>query len=109
MCDNIRTILIDHFPLSVRSITTRRLDRFDRRSDLDEEKVESEIFIRNEEKRRPVYRPFLRQCVRTQPNEQAATHGADKKEESLPSPSLPLYSVPSSIASGTRLGAVAVC
>lgn len=76
---------------------------------LDEEKLESEIFIRNEEKRRPVYRPFLRQCVRTQPNEQAATHGADKKEESLPSPFLPLYSVPSSIASETRLGAVAVC
>lgn len=68
------------------------------------EMLESKIFVRNEEKRRAVYRPFLRQCVRTQPNEQAATHGADKKEENLPSLSLPLYSVPSSITSGTRWG-----
>lgn len=66
--------------------------------------LKSEIFIRIEEKRRAVYRPFLRQCVRTQPNEQAATHGADKKEESPPSLSLPLYSFPSSITSGTRWG-----
>lgn len=66
--------------------------------------LEREIFIRNDEKRRPVYRPFLRQCVRTQPNEQAATHGADKKEESSPSLSLLPYFVPFSITSGTRWG-----
>lgn len=63
----------------------------------------SEIFIRNDEKRHPVYRPFLRQCVRTQPNEQAATHGADKKEEfSLSVASS--YFVPFSITSGTHWG-----
>lgn len=89
------------------SIYIRFVERDDRRrrpAAPDGEKLGGEIFIRNEEKRRPVYRPFLRQCVRTRPNEQAATHGADKKEESLPSPSLPLYSVPSSITSGTRWG-----
>lgn len=74
-----------------------------------EKAVKSEILIRNEEKRRFVYRPFLRQCVRTQPNEQAATHGADKKEESLSSLSLLLYSVTFLYHKRNPLGAVAVC
>lgn len=52
-----------------------------------------------------VYRPFLRQCVRTQPNEQAPTHGADKKEEeSPPSLSRPRRTVSFSITSGIRWG-----
>lgn len=48
------------------------------------------MIIRNDEERRPVYRPFLRQCVRTQPNERRRTAPIKKKRVFPLRPYLPI-------------------